>query len=1016
MRIKQNTVLLLAVSIAFGVAGSPVFTGAPTGMGDVRPVSAGASVSDQADTFYGEGDEALARELSGDPETREFRRGYRDYDGVQDTYLMANEEPSSPHGGPMEQKTHIKGSSWGTKRALLQFDLTEIPHYMDVTEARLELYLCERYPDNPAPVSFYHLLRPWDELTATWDTTGTEPWSVSGARGAGTDYDSSAFATATLPTTNGYHSIDITDAVQRWVEEPNSNNGFIIVGNSATDVRFWSSDSPRLDDRPRLIVTYELPPGVTPEPTHTPTHTPTPTLGPTSTPTPANVVTSWGLTEAFGAAYPNCIQAGPLAGDPDTTHVFLAWQGEPKQASLGFWYSGNNDRHHSVLVNDQIIGQLPGENYKSVCTSGTYGELPFDPAIVVSGENKISIVADVPGETNSWGLQSPKLHLGGNVQSTEIEVVELTSSYDGTTQRAMTQKPIGWYAPGASESGFPLVIALHGWGERDFDSLRWFALACNRRGWLLACPDTRNSNQHTPSEAVQHDVLDLIDYMVGEREKYGADPNRVYIWGPSMGGMMAATVAAKYPDRFAALAEEKGPTRLDRWYWEVEAWRQEQIASELNGSPYVTPFSYLRVSAEAMPMNLRNVPTVIIHGRDDQLVPFHHAEDLRIGIETYGGNVALHAYDGGHGDYHPEWNPDRILSFFSEHTLDTCPVTVTVRADEPHTYYWLTISYSTYDHWTQVNASLDRESKTISVEVFDENQIAVNVTLDLERMGLPRGVAYTIEDLNVDTGSFAQYTVEADAQSLRLSLSGDHHKLVAYPFAASTPHSVELQQGEGYSGVSDTYIEIYSGSANHADDGLQISSGGARAPLLRFDLTDLPPSAVIKGGQLGLYATYKSPSDASVETSAYRLLQSWDVHQVTWLERLSGVSWAEPGAMGAGVDRETDATSSQVLDSAGEWYYYNVTDLVRQWASDGGSNHGLLIRGEGKGSISVNSSESSWNGPKLVIKYADATATPTSTTTPTSTPSATPSATVWATASPTALPGLERVYLPAILK
>ncbi len=110
-----------------------------------------------------------------------------------------------------------------------------------------------------------------------------------------------------------------------------------------------------------------------------------------------------------------------------------------------------------------------------------------------------------------------------------------------------------------------------------------------------------------------------------------------------------------------------------------------------------------------------------------------------------------------------------------------------------------------------------------------------------------------------------------------------------------------------------------------------------------------------------------------------------------------------------GEDEDHDATvcASQWLNDARAWYNYNVTDLVRQWVADGERNYGLLIHGyDGRGTLTLSSSESPSNKPELVIYYTEATATPTPTNTPIPTP----------TLLPSPSPGSRGVYLPAILK
>lgn len=966
--------------------------------------------------------------------TVEFRRGLQGYEGVSDTYLL-NEPSPSPRGA--ELKLHIKelGGGATTKRTLMRFDLSSIPPNANVIAARLELYLIELVSGVPVGVRLYALLKPWSEEGATWTSTGLgQNWTVAGAGGEGSDREATPFATGTLQTLKAYNRIDMLEAVRRWVRDPESNYGFIIVGTNSADARVWSSEDQRESERPRLIVTYELPAG-TPWPTRTPTAGPVPTgspAGPTPTIAPENIVTSFGPYDAFTSddidfKKRNCIQAGPTASGPDTTQVLLLWEGTPTFARLTFRHANNNNLRHSVLVNGQVIGRLPGDNYSSTCSGGSFGTIYFDPAILVKGMNTVRILADVPGETNQWSMQDIHIEVGGSVQGPSIVVKrDIPSTWDARfPQRAIIQKPVG-YRPGTPT---PLVIALHGWGGRDYDALTWMAKACNDRGWLLACSDTRGHSEHTASPAVQRDIIDLINYLINSPE-YTVDTSRIYITGISMGGMMAATTVAKYPDRFAALVELKGPMRLDVWYYDMEPWRKNVIYSELQAYPSTNLFAYQSRSAGYMVRNLRNIPTAIVHGRRDALVDFQkHAQYLADEMAKYGNPPLLAAYDGGHDDDHPEWTPERILDFFSQHTLNTRPLVVSVRSPEnkakysgeTNTYYWLGISYVAPDHWTNVDASFDPDTKTITAEVYDERvpAIPVDITFDLVRMGLPTHVSYTVEDLNLDTGDFVQ-TVVASTTSLTYRVRGDRHRIVAYPFAAPAPETLILSQGEGgYMGVSDTFIEAYAMTTNHeGDDKMVISNAGVRAPLIRFDLSSVPRGIVVKGAQLNLSAIYRWGSASSLDTIVYRLLRPWEASQVTWKEALAGQSWAELGALGAGVDYDPTPVAYRVMSAYPATYSYNVSDLVRQWLERPERNYGLLLRGEG-GSCNFNLGASENANPnlrpRLVIQYTYPTPTPTPTNTPIPSPTATPTRTPVPT--PTLSPtGRGRIYVPFILK
>jgi pimeloyl-ACP methyl ester carboxylesterase len=930
---------------------------------------------------------------------------------IQDTYLYDESSPV-PHGS--EQMLHVK-EGFGSKRTLMYFDLSSIPVGATVTAAALDLVVGYRYPDANASVSLYYLLKPWSETAATWVVTGLgQPWAAVGAGGTGTDYDAVRFQQATFGAANSVVHINVKDALQYWVDHPTGNYGLILRGDSK-DVRVWSIDCPTESKRPRLTVTYDLPPNYTPAPTRTPTPTLTVTPSPTLTPTPINVIHSVGPAQVFRSdeiAYRDrhCIQAGSAkpASAPSSMELLMVWQGQPTAARLNFQYANNNSLPR-VLINGQIIGRVPTIDYSPACSGGTTASLAFDPHLLASGIVTVSIEA---GTEQNWSLQDPQIQLEGDIQGSQISVIQVPNTKNPQSpQRAMIQTPIGF----TSGTLTPLVISIHGWSGRDFDEMLWLAQACNDRGWLLACPDVQNATKHTPIRDVQQEILDLMDYMIGH---YGADSARVYLLGNSAGAGIATTVAAKYPDRFAALVEREGPTQYDAWYNECtgsQAFRRPILSEELtSGNPYVAPetnpFAYQRVSSLYLGRNLRNLPLVIVHGQNDAVVRYHHATDLWNVLKDY-GNATLYSFVGGHGDPHPEWNADQIMAFFGNHTRVLAPLAVSVNTDEPKSYYWLTLAYVnpyTTQHWTEAEASYDPGTQTISVEVLDKcpsatcpTPVALDVTLNLARMALPTSAMYTVEDTNLTTGEFDQYTVMASGNALVLNVLRDHHRFVLYPSAAPTPQSLSL-------GIADTYLDyFYPNKVYAAEPELQISNNaGKYTPLFYFDLSGVPQGTVVKAAQLNLYVSSKYRSDDTLNATLYRLLPVWYVDQATWLNRQTSAPWATPGARGSGLDFDPQALGSQWFNNIRIWYHYNVTDLVRQWLADPGSNHGVMLRAEeGTSSTFRLSSGDSLlqegHRPELVVVFTDPTPTFTPTNTSTATRTSTPTHTPTATLSPT---------------
>jgi predicted peptidase len=112
--------------------------------------------------------------------------------------------------------------------------------------------------------------------------------------------------------------------------------------------------------------------------------------------------------------------------------------------------------------------------------------------------------------------------------------------------------------PGNQRDGFPLVVFLHGAGERGANNIS--QITANQGGVAFANPDRQASNPsyvlapQAPiggswtAPAVQAALLELIDTVVGA---YPIDEDRLYLTGLSMGGIGSFDILPKYPDKFA---------------------------------------------------------------------------------------------------------------------------------------------------------------------------------------------------------------------------------------------------------------------------------------------------------------------------------------------------------------------------------------------------------------------------------------------------------------------------------
>ncbi len=712
----------------------------------------------------------------------------------------------------------------------------------------------------------------------------------------------------------------------------------------------------------------------------------------------------------------------------DSKMIFI-WEGTPSAAYLVLTSCGvKQDKHHTVYVNGQPVVQVEDDPYSSACAciaEGQTGQGGYtltyplsDLGLVVNGWNYISITND-HDLRDDWVAYDAKLVLQGQVTQTIIDTFDFTSSYDGSERHARYQLPIG-YDPAVS---VPLLVSIAGTKEdQKWEDLYRFTMQANERGWLLLSPNLRNLfgevRGRTASLENQHDIIDAIDYM---KTHFAVDTDRVYMSGFSTGGGIAATVAAKYPHVFAAVADWAGPTDLGEWEEQVLSLVALDFDCWPSGFAKPCPFEWQRRSARSMTENLKHVPMAIVHGRADSAVPFEQSEKFYQKMAEYYDPEAYNKltvwHDGGHADQVPSFDG---LDWMAGFALNANPSDIMIRADEDKDYYWVSVHQRAWigkdrDGWSAVLASYDLSTRVISATIQDQRLyengfLPLDVSFDLSAMGFDPQAGYTIEDHNITTGD---YILRRDVLPVdgRLTVSperdevgGVHHQYLIYPFEAPELLGVTLQQhvspAADYGGVRDTYIYQYGPSENHATHPITINYGRSLRGLLKFDLDAVPPEADIKKAYLTLYLNSVSGS-GSIHVGLYRLLAHWVDNEATWNLASDGQPWEMAGAQSAGVDYAPVPIDEKTVYQ-NSFCTFNLKPVLEDWLTVEVPNEGVLILGPEIGSGSTryrfDSSEAASGGrrPRLEIWYMlptstpTPTATPTSTATPTPTPTATP--------------------------
>ena len=195
------------------------------------------------------------------------------------------------------------------------------------------------------------------------------------------------------------------------------------------------------------------------------------------------------------------------------------------------------------------------------------------------------------------------------------------------------------------------------------------------------------------------------------------------------------------------------------------------------------------------------------------------------------------------------------------------------------------------------------------------------------------------------------------------------------------------------------YIEMWTGYHD-----IDFAAGEMRS-LVAFDISSLPPGAVITDARLYLFLT----SSLEYQPGSYARTITTHRAQGAWTEL--GVTWNNQPAMQEAYGSRSIAHPLTGDSPLWDWYDFDVTALVAAWHAGTYPNDGIFIAGPtapGTGLRNFGTWEWQFTNdgdltPYLLVTYSEATATPTATATAThtSTPTHTATNTSTATNTPT---------------
>jgi len=224
------------------------------------------------------------------------------------------------------------------------------------------------------------------------------------------------------------------------------------------------------------------------------------------------------------------------------------------------------------------------------------------------------------------------------------------SAPDGTAINGYLTRPVN-----TAETGLPLIVLPHGGpAARDDKSFDWWASYYAANGYAVYQPNFRGSSgygfeyriagRRQWGRLMQDDITNGVAKLIADGV---VDPGRICIVGASYGGYAALAGATLTPNLYTCVVSVNGVTDLmavlgegarsseySLAYWQV------QIGDRFKDGDFIRAVSPVELAAKV------KAPIMLIHGRDDTVVPFTQSKAMEGALKKARKPVTLIALDG----------------------------------------------------------------------------------------------------------------------------------------------------------------------------------------------------------------------------------------------------------------------------------------------------------------------------------------------------------------------------------
>ena len=267
------------------------------------------------------------------------------------------------------------------------------------------------------------------------------------------------------------------------------------------------------------------------------------------------------------------------------------------------------------------------------------------------------------GDSGTYWLVDLKTHAASIIDNdypgVSPEQTATARRYDYKASDGFALNGVLTLPPGPARKGLPVVVLPHGGpiGVYDEVAFDWMAQAFASRGYVVFQPNYRGSGGQGPAyeqagygEFGRRMLTDMTDGLAALARDGVVDAKRACIVGFSYGGYAAMAGITVQQGVYRCAVAGSGvsdlPLFLDweeqRAGWKSESvrfWREAMGVGKA-GAPPVASISPARLAARA------DAPLLLIHGRNDTVVPLLQSEQMERAMRGAGKSVQLVVTEG----------------------------------------------------------------------------------------------------------------------------------------------------------------------------------------------------------------------------------------------------------------------------------------------------------------------------------------------------------------------------------